>query len=215
MKYTFKNSFYSRTIIILSLFFFSYSNTQNENQRKPNFIVILTDDQSWVRISFLADPTDPRSKSDYYQTPNMERLARGRMPMTNGYAPVPFCSPTIKNILTDLTPTKHEYQNDRENWTNIIRKQLTIPKILKKFDFNYDTAHFGKWDVRCYDFTPEEMVYNYTDGLTSNNTGGKKIYTKQMPEVLKKLDNVLIEFLQEAYAETKFFHKIINLKCFS
>ena len=161
-----------RTIILISLFFFSYGNAQKVNQRKPNFIVILTDDQSWVGTSFLADPNDPRSKSDYYQTPNMERLARGGMRMTNGYAPAPFCSPTRKSILTGLTPAKHEYQKDRKNWTKVFRRELTIPKILKKVDPNYVTAHFGKWDARYDNFTPEEMGYDFSDGLTSNNTGG-------------------------------------------
>jgi len=68
---------------------------QRNLNKKPNFIVILTDDQSWVGTSFLADPGDQRSKSDYYQTPNMERMANRGMRMTNGYAPAPFCSPTI------------------------------------------------------------------------------------------------------------------------
>ena len=145
-----------------------------KNPKKPNFIVILTDDQSWVGTSFLADPKDSRSKSDYYQTPNMKRLAESGMRMTNGYAPAPFCSPTRKSILTGLTPAKHEYQKDRENWTKAFRKQLTIPKILKMADPSYVTAHFGKWDARYDNFTPEEMGYDYSDGLTSNNTGGGK-----------------------------------------
>ena len=92
--------------------------------QKPNFIVILTDDQSWVGTSFLADPKDSRSKSDYYQTPNMKRLAESGMRMTNGYAPAPFCSPTRKSILTGLTSAKHEYQKDRENWTKAFRKTI-------------------------------------------------------------------------------------------
>ena len=49
----------------------------------PNFVVILTDDQSWVGTSFLIDPSDPRTKSDYYQTPNMDRLAHRCMRFTN------------------------------------------------------------------------------------------------------------------------------------
>ena len=85
--------------------------------------MILTDDQSWVGTSFLANPNDKRSKSDFYQTPNMERLAKGGMRMTNGYAPAPFCSPTRKSILTGLTPAKHEYQKDRGNWTNTFRNR--------------------------------------------------------------------------------------------
>ena len=147
---------------------------QKNLNKKPNFIVILTDDQSWVGTSFLADPGDQRSKSDYYQTPNMERMANKGMRMTNGYAPAPFCSPTRKGILTGLTPAKHEYQKDRENWTTVFRKRMTIPKILKLADSNYVTAHFGKWDARYDQFTPEEMGYDFSDGLTGNNTGGGK-----------------------------------------
>ena len=94
--------------------------------------------------------------------------------MTNGYAPAPFCSPTRKSILTGLTPAKHEYQKDRDLWTKTFRKQLTIPKILKMADSNYVTAHFGKWDARYDNFTPEEMGYDVSDGLTGNNTGGER-----------------------------------------
>ena len=104
----------------------------------------------------------------------MERLAKSGMRMTNGYAPAPFCSPTRKSILTGLTPAKHEYQKDRDHWIKTFRKQLTIPKILKMADSNYVTAHFGKWDARYDNFTPEEMGYDVNDGLTGNNTGGGK-----------------------------------------
>ena len=85
------------------LFFYHHkNNTQLEKERKPNFILILTDDQSWVGTSFLADPADPRSKSDFYQTPNMERLAKSGMRMTNGYAPAPFCSPNQKKHINGI-----------------------------------------------------------------------------------------------------------------
>lgn len=174
INYIFSKSVPQNLILFTVFYFSSFCSAQNNINTKPNFIVILTDDQSWVGTSFLADPEDPRSKSDYYQTPNMERLAKNGMRMTNGYAPAPFCSPTRKSILTGLTPAKHEYQKDRDNWTKAFRKQMTIPKILKKADPNYVTAHFGKWDARYDDFTPEEMGYDFSDGLTSNNTGGGK-----------------------------------------
>ena len=164
------NLYFLFTLLFVTVNFFAQKNTS----KKPNFIVILTDDQSWVGTSFLANPNDQRSKSDYYHTPNMERLANYGMRMTNGYAPAPFCSPTRKSILTGLTPAKHEYQKDRDNWTTAFRKQMTIPKILKLADSNYVTAHFGKWDARYDHFTPEEMGYDFSDGLTSNNTGGGK-----------------------------------------
>ncbi len=141
---------------------------------RPNFLVILTDDQSWVGTSYLADPADSRTRSDYYQTPHMGRLAQMGMRFTNGYAPAPFCCPTRKSITIGQTPAKHEYQRDRANWTSVFRKQLSIPQMLKQADPRYRTAHFGKWDARYDEVTPEEMGYDVSDGLTGNNTGGGK-----------------------------------------
>jgi len=77
MNYFFRNSIPLRVLTILSFFYFSSSNAQKEIKKKPNFIIVLTDNQSWVGISFRADPSEPRSKSDYYQTPNLKRLAIG------------------------------------------------------------------------------------------------------------------------------------------
>ena len=149
-------------------------NTNAIKNGSPNFIVILTDDQSWVGTSFLTNPENPRSKSDYYQTPNMDRLAQMGMRFTNGYSPAPFCCPTRKSITIGQTPAKHEYQKDRVNWTKNFRKQLSIPQMLKKANPKYQTAHFGKWDARYDEVTPEEMGYDFSDGLTGNGTGGGK-----------------------------------------
>ena len=44
--------------------------------------------------------------------------------------------------------------------------------MLKQANPRYRTAHFGKWDARYDEVTPEEMGYDVSDGLTGNNTGG-------------------------------------------
>ena len=143
------NLYFLFILLFVTVNFFGQKNTS----KKPNFIVILTDDQSWVGTSFLANPNDQRSKSDYYHTPNMERLANYGMRMTNGYAPAPFCSPTRKSILTGLTPAKHEYQKDRDKWTTGFRKQMTIHEHIKCADCTYGRAHLGTWDARYEQFT--------------------------------------------------------------
>ena len=47
-------------LCLLSILLFITINcfAQFNTDKKPNFIVILTDDQSWVGTSFLADPND-------------------------------------------------------------------------------------------------------------------------------------------------------------
>ncbi len=172
MRITILSFFLLFTMVLVNAF--AATDIPENGSSSPNFIVILTDDQSWVGTSFLANPEDTRSRSDYYETPNLERLARKGMRFTNGYAPAPFCCPTRKSILTGQTPARHEYQKDRANWTKNFRKQLTIPQLLKKANPAYRTAHFGKWDARYDQVTPEEMGYDFSDGLTGNNTGGGK-----------------------------------------
>ena len=140
----------------------------------PNFVVILTDDQSWVGSSLQIKPDDPRTKSDYFKTPNIERLAIMGTSFTQGYAPAPYCCPTRRSILIGQTPARHIYQKDQRNWTSNYRKQLSIPQMLKQANPAYRTAHFGKWDMRFDDVTPEEMGYDVSDGLTGNGTGGGK-----------------------------------------
>lgn len=140
----------------------------------PNFVVILTDDQSWVGTSLQIDPNDERTRSDYYRTPRIEQLAREGMRFTRGYAPAPYCCPTRRSLLIGQTPARHIYQKDQSSWTANYRKQLSLPQMLKQADSSYRTAHFGKWDMRFDDVTPAEMGYDVSDGYTDNGTGGGK-----------------------------------------
>ena len=143
-------------------------------QERPSFVVILSDDQSWVGSSVQIDHTDRRTKSDYFQTPSLERLARSGITFTDGYAPAPFCCPTRRSIQVGQTPARHLYQRDQEAWPVKYRRQLNIPNMLKQADPRYRSAHFGKWDHRFDMPTPNEMGYDASDGYTSNRTGGGK-----------------------------------------
>ena len=50
----------------------------------PNFVIILSDDQSWVGSSIKMKPEDSQTKSDYFKTPYLERLAKRGMLFTQG-----------------------------------------------------------------------------------------------------------------------------------
>ena len=140
----------------------------------PNFVILLSDDQSWVGSSVLMDPVDERTRSDYFRTPHLERLAKRGMLFSQGYAPAPFCCPTRRSLLVGQSPARHIYQKDQKNWTANYRKQLSLPQMLKHANPAYQTAHFGKWDMRFDNVTPGEMGYDVNDGYTGNGTGGSK-----------------------------------------
>ena len=71
-------------LIGLLLFFFACKSINNseENDKKnfsPNFILILADDQGWNGTSVQMMHNEPGSKSDYFETPNLELLAQRGM----------------------------------------------------------------------------------------------------------------------------------------
>jgi len=65
---------------------------------KPNIVLFLVDDMGWMDSSAYG--------SEYYETPNMERLAAQAMRFTDAYA-VPLCSPTRATILSGQYSARH------------------------------------------------------------------------------------------------------------
>ena len=183
-------------------------------QERPNFVVILSDDQSWVGASVQMDPRDARSQSDYFRTPGLERLARRGMTFTDGYAPAPFCCPTRRSLQVGQTPARHLYQKDQRNWPTSYRRQLNIPKLLKRADPRYRAAHFGKWDHRFDRPTPEQMGYDASDGDTGNGTGGGKgsggPRAADDPKLIDHITGRACEFLEEQAASGDPFYLQIS-----
>lgn len=176
----------------------------------PSFFVILSDDQSWAGSSVPMLPGDPRSRSDYFQTPGLERLAHSGMLFTNGYAPAPFCCPTRRSLQVGQTPARHVYQVDQRSWAERYRRQLNIPRVLKAADSRYRTAHFGKWDHRFDRPSPEDMGYDLSDGDTGNGTGGGKgsggPAAVSDPKLIDHLTRRASEFLAEQAASGSPFY---------
>ncbi len=138
--------------------------------KPPNFILILTDDQGWTSLSFPMDQKIPELKSDYFETPNMERLANMGMRFSRGYAPAAKCSPTRRSIQFGETPARQGAE--RFGTTHMTPEMIatSLPNMLKRMNAQYRTAHYGKWDLRA-DIFPEDIGYDESDGDTGNRNG--------------------------------------------
>lgn len=146
---------------------------------QPNFIFILADDLGWSCLSSRMDDKEAASQSDYFETPNLDRLARMGMRLTSGYAPAALCSPTRRSIQFGHSPIRQGDEQFKANYHPDKVRRLTIPAVLKAANPNYKTAHFGKWDLRA-DIFPEDLGYDESDGNTGNNNGdyGSDKFTK-------------------------------------
>jgi hypothetical protein len=65
---------------------------------RPNVVFFLADDLGWRDTSLYG--------STFYETPNVDRLAKRGMMFTNAYAANPLCSPTRASIMTGLFPAR-------------------------------------------------------------------------------------------------------------
>ena len=126
-----------KTLFFFSLLLISFwskgqTNSDDNNEAPPNFILVLTDDQGWNGTSVYMSDSLPLSKSDYHKTPNLELLAKKGMRFSSAYASAPVCSPSRYSIQFGQTPARLRMIRVGMNTEHINHEtQITIPKILK------------------------------------------------------------------------------------
>ncbi len=153
------------------------------NELPPSFVFILADDMGWTGTSVQMDDQVPESKSDYYRTPNLEKLAQHGLRFTQAYAPSSLCTPTRAAILTGRTPAALHVTTPGGGRTQVTRKLLTPPQPRIKIEdgettiaealkeVGYTTAHLGKWHLGRRGH-PGEHGFDFHDGNTENDGPG-------------------------------------------
>ncbi len=142
---------------------YSINNKKDSTKSWYNIVFIIADDLGYAQSGCYG--------SDYYQTPNIDRLASEGIRFTNAYAAAAVCSPTRASIMTGKYPARLHITDyipgaDPEdkplgapNWQKHLPfKETTIAEQLKKH--GYHTALFGKWHLSAYKTPPESMPYN-------------------------------------------------------
>lgn len=159
--------------------------------KRPNIVLVLTDDTGWNGTSLQMLEGRADSKSDYYETPNIARLGARGMTFGSGYG-APNCSPSRLSLQTGKTPARLkmtdiigrasgiEYDghpllppghvdNPANRINAIPASERTIAQLIKEHDAGYATAHFGKWHLNGGG--PEQHGYDQSDGPTGNEEG--------------------------------------------
>ncbi|MBN2312807.1 MAG: sulfatase [Sedimentisphaerales bacterium] len=130
---------------------------------RPNILFILADDFGWSQLGCYG--------STFYETPNIDRLARQGMKFTDAYAACPVCSPTRASIMTGRYPARlhltdfiagGDYPNEKytqPEWQKFLPlEEVTIAEIFKTA--GYATASFGKWHLSITKKPPGSLPYN-------------------------------------------------------
>ncbi len=110
--------------------------------RRPNFLVIVTDDQGIGDVGCYERPEA--------RTPNFDRLAASGVRFTQWYSNAPICSASRAAILTGKYPDRAGVQGalpSQPTWDvqGLRAGETTLPGSLRKL--GYRTGAFGKWHL--------------------------------------------------------------------
>src|SRR3954469_9325392 len=107
---------------------------QPETKKRPNFIVIVTDDHAKNAVSAFG--------SKMINTPNIDRIANEGIKFNNAFVTNALCGPSRAVILTG----KYSHINGfRDNSTTFDGSQMTFIKLLR--EAGYHTSVIGKWHL--------------------------------------------------------------------
>jgi arylsulfatase A-like enzyme len=142
-------------------------------QLKPNVIFIIADDLGYTDIGVYG--------SSFYETPNIDKLAKNAVQFTNGYSNCPVCSPSRASFQTGKYPVNTgitdwikgrkadvgSTPNDRwivpDTEYDMKLSETTIAEALK--GNGYNTAFLGKWHLgESEAFWPENQGYDINIG---------------------------------------------------
>jgi arylsulfatase A-like enzyme len=175
---------------------------------RPNILFILMDDMGWRDAGCYG--------STYYETPNIDRLAREGMRFTNAYVNAPVCTPSRACIISGQSCPRHGIYivspdpSDAKNWdayrSSIARRPLVpvennktlpasvvgLPAALKPA--GYVTAFTGKWHHR-----PDPTALGFDQHLRPSRE-------KDDPKNIFSLTEQTIKFLREHRDRPFFFY---------
>lgn len=159
-----KQNFQLILVALLVMGGLCFSLSAAEPAQNPNIVFMLVDDMGWVDGGCLG--------SQFYQTPNLDRLAAEGMRFAQAYASGAICSPTRAAIQTGKSPARLHLtdwiagerapKNSKfrlPEWQqHLLLEEVTLGEALKKL--GYTTAHIGKWHLGGTNYYPQRQGYD-------------------------------------------------------
>ncbi len=128
---------------------------------KPNFIIILTDDQGYGDLGCYGSPD--------IRTPAIDRMAREGIRFTGFYA-APFSAPSRAQLMTGCYPARvsHARNPGPSSPFGLHPSEITIAELLRQQ--GYATMCIGKWHLGdAPDFLPTSQGFDRYLGIPFSN----------------------------------------------
>lgn len=104
--------------------------------KRPNVILIITDDQGYGDLGITGNP--------HVLTPNIDQLATESIRFTDFYVS-PVCAPTRSSLMTGRYSLRTGIRDTYNGGAIMSPNEVTIAEMLQQA--NYQTGIFGKWHL--------------------------------------------------------------------
>ncbi|WP_298484600.1 sulfatase [uncultured Maribacter sp.] len=173
-----------RIISFFALIFLVFTSCKNKKvettktvttePEKKNILFILADDYGYNDMSYRND--------SFYETPNIDVIAKEGIVFNNGYATCQVCSPSRASIMNGKFPARHGITDwigarEGEKWRekkrynkllpptyrhNLAHEDITLPEALK--EEGYKTYFAGKWHLGEKGSWPQDHGFDINIG---------------------------------------------------
>lgn len=192
-----------RNYLIAVFCIFSGTASIAQKERKPNIVLIFADDLGYKDAGFTG--------SKFFETPNIDALAKQGMIFTNAYAAAGNCAPSRASLLSGLYSPRHGVyavgsttrgpKNEMKvvpvpNTNYLASSFITVAEALQKQ--GYATGLFGKWHLssdKSKGTSPAEQGFDVFFDSRKDNPN-KKRDDPEDPKGIYSLTDSAIAFMQ-------------------
>ena len=168
---------------------------------RPNIVLVLADDLGWKDVGYQG--------SDFYETPNLDRLAKAGMVFTQAYAGAGNCAPSRAVLLSGQYGPRHGVyaveSTDRgpknlmrmipiPNQSGLAPANVTMAEALQAA--GYVTGIFGKWHLGGKEgATPKEQ--GFATVFDSRPNPNQRREEPEDPKGIYSLTHAAVAFIEQ------------------
>ena len=129
-----------------------------ESTRKPNILLIFSDDLSYRDLSCYGQKE--------FSTPNLDALAISGIRFSQAYAGSPECAPSRASLMTGMHMGHCRIRANRSvrGQDHLLAEDITLAEVLK--EEGYVTGFIGKWGIGLpgTEGTPDKQGFDFSCG---------------------------------------------------